>query len=222
MPGSYISDRLGQRYGRLTVVASAPFRGPSGSAAWLVRCDCGEEEIRDRNSLDSSRKNQTDARCASCLPGPSPAATAPGAQHGTCTWCKREANRPKTPYECAACNRRATRNGRDEVGRPLYRGPNTSGLVAYRAEQASKSRAGRRLSGLQRFEARMGRDPGRPAVTGPAQRRYCSVCTAVAGADRYHPREAACPRGGTERPKARARAANNVPLVRSGGLHDLR
>jgi hypothetical protein len=40
---SHTIDRIGQRYGKLTVVARAPGRAPSGNAIWLCDCDCGTQ-----------------------------------------------------------------------------------------------------------------------------------------------------------------------------------
>lgn len=47
--GANIVDRLGQRYGRLTVIGRAGSRGTA--AAWLCRCDCGNTKVVTSNSL---------------------------------------------------------------------------------------------------------------------------------------------------------------------------
>ena len=55
------NDLLGQRFGRLTVIAEAP-SSETGQARWVCRCDCG----RECTVLGKSMKNGHTASCG-CL-----------------------------------------------------------------------------------------------------------------------------------------------------------
>jgi hypothetical protein len=47
--GANVVDRVGQRYGKLTVIARAGSKGTA--AAWRCRCDCGGEKTTTSNCL---------------------------------------------------------------------------------------------------------------------------------------------------------------------------
>ena len=40
-----VIDRVGKRFGKLTVISQAPGRSSDGMAKWLCRCDCGKEKV---------------------------------------------------------------------------------------------------------------------------------------------------------------------------------
>jgi len=57
-----IIDRVGERFGRWTVLALHPERSRFGKARWVCRCDCGSERIVYGNSL--RRGETTSCGCA--------------------------------------------------------------------------------------------------------------------------------------------------------------
>lgn len=50
-------NRIGQKFGLLTVVARAPGHGPYGRAAWLCECKCGTSGLVISNTGIKKRKN---------------------------------------------------------------------------------------------------------------------------------------------------------------------
>lgn len=189
-------DITGRRFGRLVAVSITPLRTARGSVGWLVRCDCGVEEIRSAHTLLHSESLLQ--ACRECQHSKSvarsreraaetPSGRAPNAKPGVCSWCSRAAD--ELLFECSACNRAARRNGRDETGRPVRIGR----AEGARRASAAKAKAAKPVSrGVAAFERRMGRTPMN-VDQAPPSRRYCSACTRSAGADRYHARSAACP-----------------------------
>lgn len=66
MPAKF--NLVGQRFGRLTVLAEEPVRTPCGAVRWLCRCDCGYEKPVSSNLLRRGK-----ARSCGCQPvGPRP------------------------------------------------------------------------------------------------------------------------------------------------------
>ena len=61
-------DRVGEIYGKLTVVAASERRTKSGNAFWLCRCSCGRErEVPgDKLSHNTSRKKPVVTACLEC------------------------------------------------------------------------------------------------------------------------------------------------------------
>lgn len=109
------THRAGERFGALVVIGRVPSGLPMHQR-WKVRCDCG----REYESFDSAVRENRGQGCRECAPK-SAAATAPGAERGRCSWCKRRA-KSNAPFECGACQRTANRNGRDGDGRPIAKG----------------------------------------------------------------------------------------------------
>jgi hypothetical protein len=52
-------DRLGDRYGKLVVIAAAPTPPGVRGALWLCRCDCGNEKVIAGRSLNPLAKQST-------------------------------------------------------------------------------------------------------------------------------------------------------------------
>lgn len=50
---SIITDRTGERYGRLVVVEQTPGRSVGGQVLWVCRCDCGNVRVLNGNALQS-------------------------------------------------------------------------------------------------------------------------------------------------------------------------
>jgi len=61
-------NRVGEIYGKLTVVAASERRTKSGNAFWLCRCSCGRErEVPgDKLSHNTSRKKPVVTACLEC------------------------------------------------------------------------------------------------------------------------------------------------------------
>lgn len=61
-------DRVGEIYGKLTVVAASERRTKSGNAFWLCRCSCGRErEVPgDKLSHNTARKKPVVTACLEC------------------------------------------------------------------------------------------------------------------------------------------------------------
>lgn len=60
----YAPNFTGVRFGHFTVIGLYTFHYKKGKASWLVRCDCGDYEIRTTRSV--LRANKQD-RCKKCL-----------------------------------------------------------------------------------------------------------------------------------------------------------
>ena len=61
-------NRVGEIYGKLTVVATSERRTKSGNAFWLCRCSCGRErEVPgDKLSHNTARKKPVVTACLEC------------------------------------------------------------------------------------------------------------------------------------------------------------
>jgi hypothetical protein len=118
--GTRALELAGRTFGELLVVRLGVIRPREPHVWWLVRCSCGREEETRANQLVHGTKRRCRA-CQAAAACTSPAARAPGATRGRCSWCPRTPK--KWPFECDACNRQACRAGRDATGRPIYRLP---------------------------------------------------------------------------------------------------
>ena len=61
-------NRIGEVYGKLTVIRSSERRTKSGNAFWWCRCSCGaEREVpSDKLSLNTARRKPTVNACETC------------------------------------------------------------------------------------------------------------------------------------------------------------
>ena len=61
-------NRIGEVYGKLTVVRASERRTKSGNAFWWCRCSCGaEREVpSDKLSLNTARRKPTVNACETC------------------------------------------------------------------------------------------------------------------------------------------------------------
>src|ERR1700722_15314940 len=60
-------DLTGQRFGKRFVVkreANCIYNGKQGNSRWLVRCDCGKENIVDSNSVKKGKSCGCDKEAA--------------------------------------------------------------------------------------------------------------------------------------------------------------
>ena len=117
VPRTYLEDLTGRTAGALVVYSD-------DSERVLVRCACGSTETRSRASALKTLRGAKDAHCSACSVT-SAASKAPGAVRGVCSWDGKPAmvatKGAGAAYECEACQRRGSRNGRDADGRPIYR-----------------------------------------------------------------------------------------------------
>lgn len=119
-PFPKLEDLTGETFGRLFVVAMV--RRIPGSAIWLGRClDC-KGEANYRGSQLKGRESPCLACACRAKAKEHPAAKAPNAREGYCSWCPNAARGPFS-HECRSCERMVCRNGRDESGRPIAIGP---------------------------------------------------------------------------------------------------
>ena len=56
--------RAGDRFGRLTVIGKGAYQNSKKRAKYVVRCDCGNYEIRTNKALQN--KNNPQDRCSIC------------------------------------------------------------------------------------------------------------------------------------------------------------
>ena len=61
-------NRIGERYGQLTVIRSSERRTKAGNAFWWCRCSCGNErEVpSDKLSHNTARRKPVVTACESC------------------------------------------------------------------------------------------------------------------------------------------------------------
>ena len=73
--GAQVSDttaiefEAGEEFGELTLVERAGFREASGRTLrqWLLKCQCGKEQLRTTQQLSNSRKINSTPMCPNCL-----------------------------------------------------------------------------------------------------------------------------------------------------------
>ena len=60
-------DLTGQRFGRLTAIASTNMRSPQGGVIWRCNCDCGKEKFTSVNELKAVINGTGGVRSCGCL-----------------------------------------------------------------------------------------------------------------------------------------------------------